>query len=341
MNADNLPSDGENTLAGLKKPDDFVIRDLMASEKPFEKILASRDAALIFVAALAKRDDELEGGLDEGAASFRSRVNLDGQGYVQTDSFGALRDLLASSREGAAKTESDPKVLCGIGGFLNKLLLNAIVARFADNRDQPAAIGVQRPEFRVKTSGKITDWLFVANQPAPTPPEPNTNKVGSGHGHVAVNILNQEFDTNQALIDCKPSRTEFLHWDIKILDCTVYQRKNDAITNDPYPALTLQFPGHATDPDDGRSIWCRCLNHKLFAQGPHQIEVRHVYRKIDNGPLELLPNDPANPNSPYCVTADDCFDIMFKGFPPAARLPVQREYCLGRCEEPPVVNTGS
>jgi hypothetical protein len=77
------------------------------------------------------------------------------------------------------------------------------------------------------------------------------------------------------------------------------------------------------------------LKYKLNAKGTG-IVVRHVYRKVDSDPIELLP--PTDPR--YASTAESCIDLLFNPYPPETELPPQIGYCLGRCEQPAILNTG-
>ncbi len=81
--------------------------------------------------------------------------------------------------------------------------------------------------------------------------------------------------------------------------------------------------------------------HKLWATGA-DITITRISHKAN--PLAAwvdLPNNPSNAHL-YNQNADNCIDITFRGFPPD-RLQASDEppfYCLGRCANPLIVNTG-
>jgi hypothetical protein len=228
-----------------------------------------------------------------------------------------------------------PPAVRGLGGFGTLLFLRAYAGRFAQKNGETKVIN---PEFRTKVSGKICDYVFL-----PDPVDPY-----QGSGHLSVEVLEETFQTNQDLIDCKPNKATFHHWDIEVCKYSVFERNNKDFPDNPYPDLpNVMFPAPALDPNDSRSIWCRCLDHKLYAEGK-DIKIEQVYRQVTNYPsnssdedFNLLDKDDPMINALYYEsTPDSCVDIMFKGYPPLVNLPEQREYCLGRCKDPAIVNTG-
>jgi hypothetical protein len=153
-------------------------------------------------------------------------------------------------------------------------------------------------------SGKIKDYVFDEKDLS---------------GHLAV-------DT-RVYLPWKNTSDRF-HWDIEVRPGTYQVIEHSGDPNDPFPN-TVAFDQFKLD-----DIADRGLDHKLFAQGPG-IRVRHVYKILDDGSIQRLPN-----NHPYYAsTLDSCIDLMFAGKPPAIYLPPQRSYCLGRCAQPAVVNS--
>jgi hypothetical protein len=152
-------------------------------------------------------------------------------------------------------------------------------------------------------SGKIKDYVFDESDLS---------------GHLAV-------DT-RVYLPWKNTSDRF-HWDIEVRPGTYQVIEHSSNRNDPFPN-TVAF-----DQDKLAEIAGLGLDHKLFAQGPG-IRVRHVYKILDEGSIQRLPN-----NHPfYASTVDSCIDLMFAGEPPAIYLPPQPGYCLGRCAQPAVVN---
>lgn len=217
------------------------------------------------------------------------------------------------------------EALRGIGGCCTTTLLAVIL----NNRP------------RCKVYGKITKYEFNNQTPPNFSPsnEKRPNQIGVGSGILSVEMIIESFFTHQNLLSGNPDRKEFLDWDIEIAPCGYEVLK--AIPNpdnekiNPFPN-TVDFPPEAIDPENCNSVWKRHLDHKLFAEG-HSISVVSVHRRINDHPCELLPSG----HHHYAVTNSSCIDLMFKGSPPKTteQLPPQRNYCLGRCLHPTIINT--
>jgi len=300
--------------------DDIVSRSIVIRAN-------SIDASATLADDRAKPIDEI---LDDPEARYRVLEALG----LNTMSRSAALHLLGD-------TNGVPEALKGIGRIGVAPFLEA-----ASARSEPGT-----SNLRVKVGGQVRDHIFI-----PDPSDPS-DCPSSGRGHLSVDVLHEFFDADEDLRACRPNKTEFYHWDIEISKYEVHKRydlieelKDDHgyFPNNPFPTLPdIAFPASALDPDDPRSIWCRCLDHKLYATGK-RIKVDRVYRQICNHPAG--PNDEdfrlLDPDHPqdgifYEQSNDACIDIMFAGYPPLAGLPKQREYCLGRCENPAIVNTGA
>lgn len=172
-------------------------------------------------------------------------------------------------------------------------------------------------------AGKIRDWLYID--------EDKDGKAGSGH--LAVDMKYWRYDSVADFqAGAPPNQIILLHWHIQVNDAyNVHPRQNDY--NAPFPDVDLVVPQEAID-----SIWhpARDLRWKLHARG-QGIIIREVFRKVDDNPIELLP--PTHPV--YGLTDEACVDVLFHPYPPEIELPPQLGYCLGRCEEPHIVNTGA
>lgn len=188
-------------------------------------------------------------------------------------------------------------------------------------------------ETRCLVFGKIRDYVFEL-QRGPFAAKPH---IAEGRGHIGVEVVTETFNNDQSFSNGNPDRRELLHWDIAIEDYgyRVFERQGSAESpnNDPFPG-TVDFPPEATNPANSLSVWCRGLDHKLFASSD-AIRIERVYRQIDCGRLNLLPDT----DELYQIKLESCVDLMFKGFPPATQLPEQSGYCLGRCEHPGIVNS--
>jgi hypothetical protein len=167
----------------------------------------------------------------------------------------------------------------------------------------------------LRVRGRIRDYVYVEDTQS---------------GHLAVDVTTEFFASAKDRDSGQPPlQTELLHWDIEVENAyQVHPRGLDFL--DPFPQVDLKLPGYAI-----ASIWNRDLRYKLHAKG-RGIIVRHIYRKVDNGPLERVPS--ADPR--YARTDEACIDLLLHPYPPETELPAQIGYCLGRCEQAAVVNTG-
>jgi len=213
-----------------------------------------------------------------------------------------------------------PIALQGIGGLSTTLLLTKLLG-IADK----------------VVYGKIRDYIFLENP----------GKVGSGHISVDVCIDRREF------VPLGQDWRQFFHWDVEIppdifkyVERTPPRDPFDPNTyNDPFPGFSL--PKEAVDPANPRSTWRRGLDHKLHAENPSpegpSILVRHIYyRGVGTPDLIRLPDAPPDKrDSRYNSTKESCIDLFTAGPPPATfgEL-VENAYCLGRCEQPAIFNTG-
>ncbi len=346
MDVDVIGKQTTNLVGEIRNARGSFNRSLMADNKSFSFILADHERALNVIRQLADGDD-----------FFKELIGLEGKrGYerFRNNSVAELQRLVTKAQNLEQSFEEIPITLHGISGCHTLLFLKAYLARFAgkdgqleleDGKIKPAC-----PESRTKISGNISDYLFIPDTSAPPYPSP-------GSGHISVNMVVEHFKTDADLIGCQPIKTEYYHWDIHLKSCRIHKREDsdfppdpfniNPADHDPFPTLPrgpdckpkLQFPVHSLDPNDLRSIWCRCLDHKLYAEGK-DVDVHKVFYWCDDGSvgdtLVLLPDD-----HPCSISTDDsCVDIMFRDFPPTTELPDDREYCLGRCKKPPIVNTG-
>lgn len=243
-----------------------------------------------------------------------------------------------------------PSSLAGISGFSTFLFAKAYFIKkdeLFNDKKFPNIFGINKDEYRTKLCGKICDYIYSS---------------ASEGGHLSVDTLEEEYYSTSSFLNCEPDRATFLHWDIEIPEglYRVFERCDDGFHLNPFPQPELEdvkFAPQSLDPDDSRSIWCRCLTHKLYAEDKTEMEhgkdkriiIRHVYRQIcerDSEGIPLLgPLEPIDKSHPdyhlyHDLTEKSCIDIMFKGKPPEVQLPRQAEYCLGRCKQPAVINSG-
>lgn len=154
-----------------------------------------------------------------------------------------------------------------------------------------------------------------------------------------------------------PDLRRFFHWDVEIPlgKYSVAARVNPTNPldtsqyNNPFPTVNLDLPPQAVDPSHPRSIWRRGLDHKLHAEGgsPQDPEIipqdpgiiiRSVYyRKLSDPDLMLI----SNTDKLYRITTASCVDLFTVGYPPATFAQLAgNDYCLGRCKQPAIYNSG-
>ncbi len=114
-------------------------------------------------------------------------------------------------------------------------------------------------------------------------------------------------------------------WAIAVAPDTYQVIKKKQDRNNPFPDTVMFSDEKLAD------IEARLLDHKLFAKGPGIIVIA-VY---EDG--VLLPQSHAD----YQSGPDSCIDLMFRGRPRESELPTQKDYCLGRCKHPYIINTGA
>jgi len=322
--------DIEQFSKGFCVPRDLVVNGELIQTVLKQTVLKNDETAGFQTGLSAgKRADEILNDL---------RRALEMEGKLSGQDFAALKPGKSEPRFAGIPA----KALVGISGFSEQLFAQQVEMSGGSALLQELGYDVNdkdESEYRSKICGKIRDYLFV-------------NKTKSGH--LSVELAHEEFLTKQNFLDCDPNHVTIYHWDIEIAHYgySVHHRDDIALkdpTKSPFPTLpsptdedgkpVVVFPPHALDPDDPRSIWCRGLDHKLFARGK-DVKIINVYRKIDDYPLMRIDENDADGMRFYVSTEESCVDIMFKGYPPESQLPPQVEYCLGRCENPPIINSG-
>lgn len=127
----------------------------------------------------------------------------------------------------------------------------------------------------------------------------------TGSGHISVDMCYR---------DDASKKKYFLHWDMAVGDDNFTISET---TNTPRPPL----------------------DHKLEAKGV-SVEVRHVYFRDVTGTGTALTRLNSG-HRHYQRTNDNCVDLFTEGVPPETYGElVAADFCLGRCDNPRIVNTG-
>lgn len=136
----------------------------------------------------------------------------------------------------------------------------------------------------------------------------------------------------------------YIYWSAKRTDCSGVDRRYEfhiavdgSYVKHPneaegyfdllFPDLKMEIPY-----DERKRIrkQKRHFDYKLHAEGSSVI----VLSSFIDGNLV------ASSNPIYISTKDTCIDVLFREDPPSTQLPVQEWYCMGRCNHPPLINTG-
>ncbi len=201
-----------------------------------------------------------------------------------------------------------PAALQGIAGFVTTILLQHLI----QEKGQPIA--------RKTVYGKIRDYVFLKED---------------GSGHINVDVCTD---------DAVTGRRELFHWDVEVpagIDdpgerLTVTPR-DDGSPADPFAGI-IALPAAALDAANPHSIWARDLDHKLGVQRGSKIIINHVYyRDLSTPDFKRLESG----HHFYNSTPQSCIDLFTEGPPPATfgEL-IGNDYCLGRCAQPAIFNSG-
>ncbi|MGI9436587.1 MAG: hypothetical protein ACR2Q4_17460, partial [Geminicoccaceae bacterium] len=112
-------------------------------------------------------------------------------------------EALLKSAVIAAQSEKplkdSPELFVSISGFVERLFVEQTLIRNQQLSVEDLGFLVsdyEKIEYRTKVCGKIRDYVFV-------------NETRSGH--LAVELIQEEFCTRQAFLDCKPDRVTTYH----------------------------------------------------------------------------------------------------------------------------------
>jgi hypothetical protein len=211
-----------------------------------------------------------------------------------------LAALLARLNENPLGIYPDlPPQLQGIGGFITA----AFLQRFLDTAGN--AVEVDQDGNLLNPSRSIAPKV-LSGKIRDFVLTRNPSDATRGSGHINVDMCQEDERTGLKY---------FFHWDIEVFD------DQFVVTEEP-------------SPDRARPE----LDHKLSAKGG-SIEVRHVYYRTSANP-NLVRILPGAGQMYYHSTPASCVDLFTEGAPPETYGElVSREFCLGRCDHPFIVNT--
>ncbi len=221
-----------------------------------------------------------------------------------------LRQRIEEIR-GGKSGDRPPELLRGLGGLYAHEFLNSVEATLGRN-------GNFDPDKRVYEFfyGHTREFAF-------------NERAGTGR------ILNFTYFTRVVVTgDNDPiiTTTDSYRWAVRVAEggFSVIE-KDDSDPNDPFPG-TLEF-----SPEILNRVDALGFEYKLWAKGT-SIIIEDIAFKGDGDPtyVSLPTSDPR-----YDRTDSNCIDMMFVNFPPPTLGTLQPPlYCLGRCDNPMLINTG-
>lgn len=184
-----------------------------------------------------------------------------------------------------------------------------------------AAAFLRAVRLKIDADGVFDEQIEVLVKVRGTTHHYEFNKA-HGSGYIENEVF-YDFLKNGKLV-----HQEKYYWTIGVRPGTYEVHLHSGEDNNPFPTVPMEF-----DKDMLENIKLRDLKYKLFAKG-EGIVVLGV-RKDD----VLLPRS----DDLYQSTSESCIDWMFKNHPPAhyGGLPRIFERCLGRCDHPALMNTGT
>jgi hypothetical protein len=227
--------------------------------------------------------------------------------------------------EPRAVLEDVPESLQGIAGFTTLLFLQKLLPLPEPEQAMPQPIADK------VLMGRIRDYTFLV--------DPDASDYGEGH--LAVDVCTDVLE----FVPLGEDRREFFHWDISVgkRDFIINERQapspiaNPSAYATPFAGMEQVLPAFSRDPADPRSVWRRGLDHKLHSSGK-RVQINDIYhRKLSEPALARFDND----HPWYTSTDSSCLDLFTQGRPPATFGELTaNDYCLGRCQHPPIVNSG-
>lgn len=254
---------------------------------------------------------------------------------------GDKRAMIAQVR--AANNGTGGRGLSGLGGDLGHAFLDA-----AGDALKPGQGNIDKQErVTTTTHGKIIDYEYR--------PSPGDWMVGGGKLHVITMIETVKTKRNPTTPPPAQVRREAFKWEISVADggFTVHQKQSGA---QPFPG-TFDF----SIPMITR-VNLLGFKYKLYARGT-VITIDKVYyggrdfdpaKWDDPSVWEEIPKtgggDLKKYQGVYRVDADSCIDLLFVEYtwddPNHPPIPLDIDelkkppfYCLGRCDNPPIINT--
>ena len=229
-----------------------------------------------------------------------------------------LQELIREIAQANRADGGDVPGLTGLGGVLGHAFLDLA----QESLDQNGMFDAGR-RVVVSLSGQIQDYAFDRD-------------TGSGRLEVVTFFTRQVVPASGALT---PARTDAYRWTIRV-EAGGFEviERDDALPDGPFPG-TLAF----SDATKAR-VASLGFTRKLWAKGEAiVIEAIALDRNHDPDDPRFVELDRTKPKFArlFQTNAATCIDMMFVGEPPAtmADLRAPPFYCLGRCEQPLIVNT--
>jgi len=232
---------------------------------------------------------------------------------------GELKRRIMALRKADKEGASDLPGLSGINGIFGREILDAADQALGSGGNFNNATKVV-----TEVSGQINQYYFNPDD-------------GSGFLGVDTFVTKKKFNKNNPTNPIKVS-TDAYRWSVAITAGT-YTVKTKNTSADPFPG-TIPF-----SPTQIAEINSKGFDRKLWAKGTGivviSVEFDKNYDPTSPNFVLLDPTKNKNKNL-YKTDADSCIDMLFVGDPPRlySQLMGPPTYCLGRCAQPLLVNTG-
>ena len=186
-------------------------------------------------------------------------------------------------------------------------------------------------------SGQINEYCLAS------PTQPGFYFLEAAQSNVgAFSVICVTVMTKTASVGANDGDTLYQNYQIKIGDCAWDQRSNDPSNIFPAAAAATKLVIPATQANED-------FDFKLYAKGD-QIEVLTYWTSTYGtnwAKYNASSTQPPGIHNIFKIDPDACVDMMFVKKPPvvdgAFRLPTDwrggLNYCLGRCAQPPIINT--
>jgi hypothetical protein len=227
-----------------------------------------------------------------------------------------LGELIRLIRTTNERAEGQVPRLTGLGGVYGHALLDLAAKALSDGAFNTLQ------QVIVSVFGQITHYEFHQNPQNPT--------TGNGALEVITYVTSETVLPGQGVIMLQ---TEAYRWKVRVVNDGFQIVQHSGNANDPFPN-TMVFT-----PEMLARVQVRGYMYKLWAKGT-VIKIDLIEKRQGTNWIPLSKTDPQYTKL-YAEVDENCIDMMFVQAPPASLGGMKPPlYCLGRCQNPMIVNTG-